>query len=179
MNRAQIMMKNITTTVANSAPKIRCSSREAIDAWMNRASHGRLRVGAAHEQIGLAPKTVARIARMHHAIRLMTKPDPPRWSDIAATCGYADQPHLNRHFARIVGVPPGAYQRERKNVQDRPDLPLVASGGWQSEHHPQTYPGTPKQPLRPRAPRSAPAPVPVRPVPTPLSSATPSVSESP
>jgi AraC-like DNA-binding protein len=39
-------------------------------------------------------------------------------SEAALTVGFADQPHLNRHFSRIVGVPPGAYQRERKNVQD-------------------------------------------------------------
>ena len=40
-------------------------------------------------------------------------------ADTAAAVGFTDQPHLNRHFTRIVGVPPGAYQRERKNVQDR------------------------------------------------------------
>ena len=31
----------------------------------------------------------------------------------AVAVGFTDQPHLNRHFSRIVGVPPGAYQRER------------------------------------------------------------------
>ncbi|MEU9385993.1 AraC family transcriptional regulator, partial [Streptomyces sp. NPDC048279] len=51
-------------------------------------------------------------------------------AEAAVTVGFTDQPHLNRHFARIVGVPPGAYQRERgsgarprgrKNVQDARD----------------------------------------------------------
>jgi AraC-like DNA-binding protein len=32
---------------------------------------------------------------------------------VAAEAGFADQAHLTRHFKRIVGVPPGAYQRER------------------------------------------------------------------
>jgi AraC-like DNA-binding protein len=27
--------------------------------------------------------------------------------------GFADQAHLTRHFKRVVGVPPAAYQRER------------------------------------------------------------------
>ncbi len=31
----------------------------------------------------------------------------------AAEAGFADQAHLTRHFKRIVGVPPGAYQRDR------------------------------------------------------------------
>ena len=32
---------------------------------------------------------------------------------VAAEAGFADQAHLTRHFKRVVGVPPGAYQRER------------------------------------------------------------------
>jgi AraC-like DNA-binding protein len=32
---------------------------------------------------------------------------------VATTVGFVDQAHLSRHFRRIVGVPPGAYQRER------------------------------------------------------------------
>ena len=34
---------------------------------------------------------------------------PP--AEAAAAAGFADQAHLGRHFKRIVGVPPGAYQR--------------------------------------------------------------------
>jgi predicted component of type VI protein secretion system len=29
--------------------------------------------------------------------------------EVAALTGFTDQPHLTRHFKRIVGVPPGAY----------------------------------------------------------------------
>lgn len=32
-------------------------------------------------------------------------------AEIAAVCGFADQSHLNRLFARIVGHPPGAWRR--------------------------------------------------------------------
>jgi AraC-like DNA-binding protein len=31
----------------------------------------------------------------------------------ASEAGFADQAHLTRHFKRVIGVPPGAYQRER------------------------------------------------------------------
>ena len=34
-------------------------------------------------------------------------------ADVAFETGFADQAHLTRHFKRVVGVPPGAYQRER------------------------------------------------------------------
>jgi AraC-like DNA-binding protein len=34
-------------------------------------------------------------------------------ADVAITTGFADQAHLTRHFKRVVGVPPGAYRRER------------------------------------------------------------------
>ena len=57
-------------------------------------------------QIGLTPKTAARILRMHRVIQLMTDPNPPRWSEVAAACGYADQPHLNRDFRALTGCTP-------------------------------------------------------------------------
>jgi AraC-like DNA-binding protein len=34
-------------------------------------------------------------------------------ASVAAEVGFADQAHLTRHFKRVVGVPPAAYQRER------------------------------------------------------------------
>ncbi len=34
-------------------------------------------------------------------------------AEVAAQTGFADQAHLTRHFKRVLGVPPGAYQRER------------------------------------------------------------------
>jgi AraC-like DNA-binding protein len=36
---------------------------------------------------------------------------------------FTDQPHLNRHFTRIVGVPPGAYARERARTYKTPERP--------------------------------------------------------
>lgn len=67
---------------------------------------------------GLPPHAWLTGARVRTARRLLEQGVTP--ADTAATVGFTDQPHLNRHFTRIVGVPPGAYQRERKNVQDPP-----------------------------------------------------------
>ena len=72
---------------------------------------------------GLPPHAWLTGERVRAARRLLDAGASP--ADTAAAVGFTDQPHLNRHFTRIVGVPPGAYQRERKNIQDRtggPDL---------------------------------------------------------
>ncbi|MFI5807975.1 AraC family transcriptional regulator [Streptomyces sp. NPDC051561] len=74
---------------------------------------------------GMPPHTWLTAARVRHAQLLLEAGTTP--ADAAHTVGFTDQPHLNRHFTRIVGVPPGAYRRERstgpgrgcKNVQDR------------------------------------------------------------
>ncbi|MFF6878011.1 AraC family transcriptional regulator [Streptomyces sp. NPDC012474] len=65
---------------------------------------------------GMPPHAWLTNARVRRARQLLDTGTPP--AEAAVAVGFTDQPHLNRHFSRIVGVPPGAYQRERKNVQD-------------------------------------------------------------
>ncbi|GGU57484.1 AraC family transcriptional regulator [Streptomyces lavendofoliae] len=60
---------------------------------------------------GMPPHTWLTNARVRTARRLLESGTAP--AAAAVTVGFTDQPHLNRHFTRIVGVPPGAYQRER------------------------------------------------------------------
>jgi AraC-like DNA-binding protein len=71
---------------------------------------------AFRDAYGMPPHTWLTDARVRRARLLLDAGTPP--AEAAVAVGFTDQPHLNRHFARIVGVPPGAYQRERKNVQD-------------------------------------------------------------
>ncbi|MFF8097022.1 AraC family transcriptional regulator [Streptomyces sp. NPDC016675] len=75
---------------------------------------------------GMPPHTWLTDARVRRARRLLDAGSSP--AEVAVAVGFTDQPHLNRHFARIVGVPPGAYQRERKNVQDARWRPLLPCG---------------------------------------------------
>ncbi|MFI1562425.1 AraC family transcriptional regulator [Streptomyces sp. NPDC020490] len=82
---------------------------------------------AFREVYGMPPHAWLTDARVRRARRLLEAGTSP--AEAAVAVGFTDQPHLNRHFSRIVGVPPGAYQRERKNVQDvrrRPGLPSGA-----------------------------------------------------
>ncbi|MGO4760764.1 helix-turn-helix domain-containing protein, partial [Streptomyces sp. 2MCAF27] len=60
---------------------------------------------------GMPPHTWLTDTRVRRARRLLEGGAAP--AEAAAAVGFTDQPHLNRHFTRIVGVPPGAYRRER------------------------------------------------------------------
>ncbi|MGX7762130.1 AraC family transcriptional regulator [Streptomyces angustmyceticus] len=60
---------------------------------------------------GMPPHTWLTDARVRRARRLLEAGSAP--AEAAVAVGFSDQPHLNRHFTRIVGVPPGAYRRER------------------------------------------------------------------
>jgi AraC-like DNA-binding protein len=60
---------------------------------------------------GLPPHAWLTQQRVDRARALLDAGDPP--AAVAATVGFVDQAHLTRHFRRIHGVPPGAYQRER------------------------------------------------------------------
>ncbi|HKB29229.1 MAG TPA: AraC family transcriptional regulator, partial [Streptosporangiaceae bacterium] len=65
---------------------------------------------------GLPPHAYLNQRRVRLARDLLGRGVRP--AEVAARVGFADQAHLTRHFKRIVGVPPGAYQRGRKNLQD-------------------------------------------------------------
>jgi AraC-like DNA-binding protein len=66
------------------------------------------------EQFGLAPKTVARLRRLHNALRLLSRPGRRSIADIAARCGYYDQAHLDLDFRDIAGCSPKEYLAEIK-----------------------------------------------------------------
>ncbi|QBI53911.1 AraC family transcriptional regulator [Streptomonospora litoralis] len=61
---------------------------------------------AAH---GLPPHAYVNDVRVQRARRLLADGIP--LADVATGLGFADQPHFTRHFKRITGVPPGAFQR--------------------------------------------------------------------
>jgi AraC-like DNA-binding protein len=67
-------------------------------------------------EVGLPPHAYLTYVRVRQAQRLLLADLPI--ADVAAQTGFADQSHLTRHFKRIVGVPPGHYRQNRKNVQD-------------------------------------------------------------
>ena len=59
-------------------------------------------------EFGIAPKTAARIFRFEHACRLI-KSARLRLADVAAACGYHDQPHLTREWIALAGCTPRSW----------------------------------------------------------------------
>jgi AraC family transcriptional regulator len=68
-------------------------------------------VAAAYRRaFGRSPAEDARAARLERAARLLVATRRPV-ADIAAACGFFDQPHMTRAFSRAYGMTPGAYRR--------------------------------------------------------------------
>ncbi|MCW3065793.1 MAG: Helix-turn-helix, AraC domain protein [Solirubrobacterales bacterium] len=116
------LLDAIIATRLAEAP--RCSPDVAW-AWRRlEATHGRVGIGALagelgcshrhltvrfREQIGLPPKTLARVLRFHRVIGLTAREERPRWAEIAYECGYYDQAHLNRDFREFAGTTPTGF----------------------------------------------------------------------
>ena len=81
---------------------------------------------AFRHQFGLPPHAYLTHLRLLRAKHLLAQQEAI--AQVAADTGFSDQSHLNRHFKRVFGIPPGLYQRGYqlhgsdpcKNVQDLP-----------------------------------------------------------
>lgn len=65
------------------------------------------------EQIGMAPKTYARICRFNRARQFLDQTENPFWPELVHKLGYFDQSHFIRDFRRFAGRSPGAYMEEK------------------------------------------------------------------
>ena len=64
------------------------------------------------ETFGYGYTTLARIERVSQARSLLQRGLSP--ADVSAMTGYADQPHLTREFAHLVGVTPAQFSKAAK-----------------------------------------------------------------
>jgi AraC-like DNA-binding protein len=69
-------------------------------------------------QVGLRPKTAARLVRFNTVWRRLDERRRPDWGQVAADAGYADQAHLVRDFRQFTGTTPTGYLAQVNSVQD-------------------------------------------------------------
>jgi len=65
------------------------------------------------EQVGVAPKRLARLIRFRRALELVSRSDLPL-SRVAIAAGYYDQPHFNAEFRELAGLTPGELRASRR-----------------------------------------------------------------
>lgn len=70
------------------------------------------------DELGVTPKTAARVFRFGRACRLI-KATRPRLAEVAAHCGYSDQAHMTREWQALAGRSPREWiARELPFIQD-------------------------------------------------------------
>ena len=65
------------------------------------------------EQVGIGAKQYARLKRFRAVVAGVQQGRRIEWAQVAADCGFHDQPHLVREFRAFAGMTPGAYAVRR------------------------------------------------------------------
>jgi AraC-like DNA-binding protein len=73
-----------------------------------------------HDQVGMAPKTLARILRFQRVIETVETRGAAAisWTDLAYDCGYYDQAHFAQDFRAFAGIKPSGYLIQRGDYRD-------------------------------------------------------------
>lgn len=66
------------------------------------------------EEVGLPPKSVARLLRFEHARAEAERAELPDWARIAVECGYYDQSHLINDFRAVTGRTPATFLQDEE-----------------------------------------------------------------
>ena len=61
-----------------------------------------------HREVGVSPKRMLRLLRLHTALRAARRPHRS-WCEIAHATGFADHAHLSREMHALLGEPPSAW----------------------------------------------------------------------
>ncbi len=111
--------------------------RQGLTRWQERRAKEFLIANAAGDDVSVVNAAACKLSRSYFikAFKNTTGQTPHRWltnyriektkelllgprsiAEIALECGFSDQSHLTRVFAQTVGVPPGYWRREYRDV---------------------------------------------------------------
>ena len=93
---ARIMAGHGTVPISMIAAELDCSRKHLNDVFQR--------------ELGVAPKTYARMVRFHRVRRLAITGERS-WADIALECGFSDQAHMSRDFLAFSGETPSGWKR--------------------------------------------------------------------
>ena len=83
------------------------------------------------DQVGLSPRTLARILRVRRLLEDIDVHGMVAWADKATELGWFDQAHLIRDFKRHTGVTPSQYVAAQRSAYDR--IEAAVSAGFVPE----------------------------------------------
>lgn len=87
--------------------------REPVGALAEELGWSRRRLIARfREEIGLPPKTAARLLRFERARELAEAAERPDWARVAVEAGYYDQSHLINEFRDVTGRTPATFLQD-------------------------------------------------------------------
>jgi AraC-like DNA-binding protein len=69
--------------------------------------------------LGVGPKWVLNRCRIQDALAVIESGGQVDWAVLSTGLGFADQSHFTNAFTALVGVPPGAYTRRRREEPQR------------------------------------------------------------
>lgn len=93
------------------------------------------------QQVGLTPKTAARLLRFEHIWRRLGDGEPAHWDRIAADGGYADQSHLIRDFREFTGGSPADFLARSIPGRAARGRPYAGQPGRRPRDDPSAGPG--------------------------------------
>jgi AraC-like DNA-binding protein len=62
-----------------------------------------------HTHVGLSPRTMVRISRLHHLLRALRRRPTDGWAALAVDGGFCDQSHLVNEFQSLCGLTPTEF----------------------------------------------------------------------
>lgn len=68
------------------------------------------------EEVGVPAKLMARIARVHAVLQVIQEQPCVTGADIAAQCGYSDQPHMIRECKALTGRTPARLTETKRSL---------------------------------------------------------------